>query len=110
MDIFEQNIILQKKIDELEHELYELKQKTSKALLKTKIKEFINYIEKEQVVDINKELFLYIHNVKSDLVKKIKDNMVIQLCNFLLNDNELYHNNDPIIIIEKLNKFIYLIN
>jgi hypothetical protein len=106
----EQNIILQKKIVELEKEIDELKLDTGKALFKNKIKDFVNYIENNKVKDINKELFLYIDNIKNDLEKKIKDNIIIQLCNFILNDGELYNIGEPILIIERLNKLINLIN
>ncbi len=109
-NIIEQNIILQKKIVELEKEIDELKINTVKAVFKNKIKDFINQIENNNIKDINKELFLYINNIKNDLEKQIKDNIILQLCNFLLNDNEIYHIDEPKLVIDKLNKFINFIN
>jgi hypothetical protein len=106
----EENMILGKKIVELEKELDELKLNTAKVMFKNKIKDFVNQIENNNVKDINKELFLYIYNIKNDLEKKIKDNIIIKLCNFILNDGELYHIYEPVLIIERLNKLINLIN
>jgi hypothetical protein len=109
MDIIEQNKILEKKIVKLENELEELRQSTEKVLFKNKIKEFIEQIENNSIKDINKELYLYINNIKNDFEKQLKDNIILHLCDFLLNDSELYHINDSNLLVDKLNKFVNLI-
>ncbi len=108
-DYKEQNILLQKKIIKLERELDELRETTGKAVFKKKMMEFISQIENNNINDIHKELYLYIDNIKINFEKKIKDNIILSLCNFILNDTELYHINEPKLIIEKLNKLMLLI-
>ncbi len=74
-----QNILLEKKIIKLEGELFELKDTAGRVLFKNKIKEFIKQIENNDIQDVNKALFLYINNIKNDLDKIIKNNVVVQL-------------------------------
>jgi hypothetical protein len=108
-NIFEENKKLKENIVKLENELKEFKQNTEKQIFKNKIKEFITQIENNSIKDINKELYLYINNIKNDFEKQVKDNIILQLCDFLLNDSELYHINDSKLIIDKLNKLTNLI-
>jgi hypothetical protein len=95
-NLLEQNTILQKQILKLQAEIFELQQNNDLNIFKNKIYNLIDKLENNDINDINKDTYLYIHNIKIDIENKLKDNIILQKCNYLLNEIETndINNND----------------
>jgi hypothetical protein len=105
--LLEENIRLQKEIFKLQDELHMIKQNNEIIFFKNKIYNLIEEINNNKITDINREIYLYIHNIKYEHENKFKNNFINQQCDYLL--YEIEHNN--IDCKEKfLNKLKYIIN
>ncbi len=82
--ILEENIKLQKEIYKLQDELHIVKQNNEINLFKNKIYNLIEDINNNNLKDINKDIYLYIYNIKEEHEKNLKNSFVNKKCDYLL--------------------------
>ncbi len=95
--LLEQNVLLQKQILKLEEEIHIIKQKDEVNMFKNKISNLIDDIQNNKKKD--EEIYNYIHNIKIDYENKIKNNIILKQCDYILNQIE---SNSNIINILKM--------
>jgi hypothetical protein len=85
----EENELLKEKIIKLEKEIYELKNNHIESI-KLNINNYLLELQKnnDEIVDINKDLYIFIQNIKNNYENKLKNNKIIHFCNYLLNEIE----------------------
>ena len=95
--LIEQNLLYQKQIIKLQEEIFELKQNNDLNIFKNKIFNLIDKLENNEE-DI-KDTYLYIQKIKNEFENKLKNNIILKKCNYLLNEIET---NDAKDFIDKL--------
>jgi hypothetical protein len=104
--LLEENIKLQREIYKLQDELHIIKQTNEINFFKNKIYNLIEEINNNKLFDINRDVYLYIHNIKYEYENKIKNSFVNQKCDYLLYEIEHYNINNKDDFINKLKNII----
>jgi hypothetical protein len=104
--LIEENIKLKKEICKLQDELHMIKQTNEINFFKNKIYNLIEEINNNTLVDINRDIYLYIHNIKYEYENKIKNSFVNQQCDYLLYEIEHYNINCKEDFLNKLKNII----
>ena len=100
--LLEQNRLLQKEIFRLQDELHQIKQNNDINIFKKNIYNLIEEIENNKFSE--KDIYLYINNIKNKEEMKINNNLILQKYNYLLDEIEHNYNKDD--FINKLKLFI----
>ena len=89
--LVDENIRLQKEIYRLQDELHMINQNNDVIFFKNKIYNLIEEINNNRLNDINRDIYVYIYNIKYEYENKLKYTFVNQKCDYLL--YEIEHNN-----------------
>ena len=79
--------LLKEKIKQLEKEITEIKNNDCENI-KLTISNYLIELQNNNTIDKNKDLYLFIQNIKNDYENKLKNNKIIHFCNYLLNEIE----------------------